>query len=135
MSLRALLNDFAKVVSDEADRNPEFAERLRRVFIPAVATRPKKTASPISEAGSIIHRPANRRPPAVLDPVAIAQRGDEVLRAELAPLTLDQLKDIVADYGMDQERLVMKWKTPSRVIKRIVEISINRAHKGDAFRS
>ncbi|MDE0403802.1 MAG: hypothetical protein OXI53_00610 [Nitrospira sp.] len=58
-----------------------------------------------------------------------------MLRAELALLTLDQLKDIVADYGMDREKLVMKWKTPNRVIDRIVEISISRAHKGDVFRS
>ena len=83
----------------------------------------------------MVSRPANRRTPAVLDPVALAVQGKEVLRAALVPLTLGELKDIVADYGMDRERLVMKWKTPNRVIERIVEISITRAHKGDAFRS
>lgn len=135
MLLRTVLRNFAKVVSDEADRNPEFAERLWVVFKSAMTKRPVKTAPAASGAGSKTSRPANRRPPAVLDPIALAVQGEEALRAKLAPLTLDQLKDIVADYGMDQKRLVMKWKTPNRVIDRIVEISILRAHKGDAFRS
>ena len=135
MSLRAVLRNFVKVVSDEADRNPEFAERLRVVFQSAMATRTAKTTSAASGAGSKSSRPANRRPPAVLDPVALALQGEKALRTELAPLALEQLRDIVADYGMDPGRLVMKWKTPSRVIDRIVEISVSRAHKGDAFRS
>ena len=135
MLLRTVLRNFVKVVSDEAELNPEFAERLWVVFKSAMATRPAKTTSAASGASSKTSRPANRRPPAVLDPVALAGKGEEVLRAELALLTLDQLKDIVADYGMDREKLVMKWKTPSRVSDRIVEISIKRAHKGDAFRS
>ena len=135
MLLRTVLRNLVKVVSDEAERNPEFAERLWVVVKSAMATRPAKTTSAASGASSKTSRPANRRPPAVLDPVALAGKGEEVLRAELAPLTLDRLKDIVADYGMDREKLVMKWKTPSRVSDRIVEISIKRAHKGDAFRS
>jgi hypothetical protein len=69
-----------------------------------------------------------------LDPVALAAQGEEALRNRLAALTLDQLKDIVADHGMDRDRLVMKWRKPNRVIDRIVEVSISRAHKGDAFR-
>ena len=136
MLLRTVLRNLVKVVSDEAERNPEFAERLWVVFKSAMATHPAKTTSAAaSGASSKTGRPANRRPQAVLDPVALAGKGEEVLRAELAPLTLDQLKDIVADYGMDREKLVMKWKTPSRVSDRIVEISIKRAHKGAAFRS
>ena len=134
MLLRTVLRNFVKVVSDEAERNPEFAERLRGVFKLAMATRSAKTDAAASGAGSKISRPANRRPPAVLDPVALAGKGEEVLRDKLVQLTLDQLKDVVAEYGMDHERLVMKWKTPNRVIDRIVEISIRRAHKGDAFR-
>ncbi|MDE0146459.1 MAG: hypothetical protein OXL95_11385 [Nitrospira sp.] len=134
MSLRTVLRNFVKIVSDEAERNPEFAEQLRVAFKPVMPTNPRR-ASPAGRAVSKVRRPANRRPPAVLDPVTLAVRGEKVLRAELALLTLDQLKDIVADYGMDREKLVMKWKTPNRVIDRIVEISISRAHKGDVFRS
>ena len=134
MLLKTKLRKFIKVVSDEAEQNPEFAERLQAVFDP-VTTKRIKTSSVASSTGSKSNRPANRRPPAVLDPVAFAAQGETALRSELVSLTLDQLKDIVDDYGMDHERLVMKWKNPSRVINRIVEISISRAHKGDAFRS
>ena len=132
MTLRTVLRNFVKAVSDEADRNPEFAERLRVVF--ESNARASKKNSPAASASELSGaRPANRRPPAVLDPVALASHGEDELRAALAPLTLDQLKDIVADYGMDRDKLVMKWRTTNRVIDRIVEVSINRAHKGDAF--
>lgn len=135
MSIRTVLRNFVKVVSDEAERNPKFAEQLQVVFKRDIPTGPAKTATAASGGGSNAGRPANRRPPAVLDPVTLALHGEEVLRAELSSLTLEQLRDIVADYGMDPGRLVMKWKTPNRVIDRIVEISINRACKGDVFRS
>ena len=135
MSVRTLLRNFVAVISDEADRNPEFAERLRVVFEPARAKRHARTQSNLDDGAMRIGRPANRRPPAILDPVALAVDGEEALRAALSSLSLEQLKDIVADYGMDHDRLAMKWKTPSRIIDRIVDISISRAHKGDAFRS
>ena len=136
MAIRTVLYKFIKVVSDEALRNPEFAERLQEVLEPPTRTRSRRekgSGKRKTEFGT--PRPLNRRPPAVLDPIALAQQGEGVLRAALSSLTLDELKDIVADYGMDQKRLVMKWKTPSRVIDRIVEVSIGRAHKGEAFRS
>jgi hypothetical protein len=56
----------------------------------------------------------NRRTPAVLDPIDAARQGEEALRQRLAALSLEQLKDVVADYGMDPGKLVMKWKTPQR---------------------
>jgi hypothetical protein len=34
---------------------------------------------------------------------------------------------------MDPGKLVMKWKTPERIIDRIVEFSLARAVKGDVF--
>jgi hypothetical protein len=72
---------------------------------------------------------------AIFDPVEVAASGEEVLRSRLAALTVDQLQDIVSEYGMDPGRLVAKWKTPERIIDRIVELAIGRAQKGDAFRS
>lgn len=41
---------------------------------------------------------------------------------------------MVAHYGMDPRRLVMKWKTTDRVIGHIVETVESRARKGDVFR-
>ena len=135
MSVKSRLRNFVRVVSDEADRNPDFANRLREVFDGNPAPQRGSAPPAARKTSSVSRRPANRRSPAVLDPVTIAQRGEDLLREALKPLDLEQLKDIVADYGMDQRRLVMKWKTPARVIDHIVEVSVSRARKGDAFRS
>ena len=50
-------------------------------------------------------------------------------------MTDKELKDIVADYGMDPSKLAMKWKDRDRVIKLIIDTSQRRASKGDAFRA
>lgn len=128
MKLRTKLMDIAKAVADQAERDPEFAARLADVLGADVTPKPR----PEPTAGA---RPKNRRPPAVLDPVAVAREGEAVLRERLTVLSFDQLRDIVADYGMDPGKLVMKWKDPARVLERIVEVSLSRASKGDAFRA
>ena len=70
----------------------------------------------------------------MLDPVELARESESILQERLAQLTVEELKDIVADHGMDTGKVVMKWKSPERIIDRIVEISVSRARKGDAFR-
>jgi hypothetical protein len=127
MKLRTKLLDLAKAVADAADRDPELADRLSEIFGAAPAT-PKKPEP-------ALRRAKNRRPAAVLDPVTVAGDGEHALRGQLSTLSLDQLRDVVAEYGMDQGKLVMKWKDPARIIDRIVEIAVNRAQKGHAFRS
>jgi hypothetical protein len=62
-------------------------------------------------------------------------QGEDVLRKRLSLLELEQLKDVVAEYGMDAGKLVMKWKDTMRIIDRIVELSLARSTKGDAFRA
>lgn len=123
MGLRQTLHDLVRVVVEEAERNPEFSSRLEEVL----SLRPEKLQQQ--------SRPANRRAPAVLDPVDLARQGESVLRERLQELSLDQLKDIVADYGMDTSKLVLKWKTPERIIDHIAEVSIGRAKKGEGFLS
>ena len=44
--------------------------------------------------------------------------------------TLEEVKEVVADYGMDPGKLVMKWKNVDRIVDRIVELSLARAQKG-----
>lgn len=135
MAIRTVLYKLAKIISDEAKRNPEFADQLRTVLEPQTTAHRNSKQSVQHREAAGISRPANRRPAAILDPVSLAQRGEEALRTELSLLSLEQLKDIVADFGMDHKKLVMKWKTQSRVIDLIVEVSISRAQKGDAFLS
>lgn len=53
----------------------------------------------------------------------------------MTTLSLDQLRDIIAEHGMDNDRLAMKWKDPARVIDRILERVSSRSEKGSAFRA
>ncbi len=135
MKLRSILNRLVSVVADEAERNPTFEAALSE----ALGTGPKRKPdegrhASESHDGEGLKRGKNRRPPASLDPVQVFREGELALRSALEKLTLDQLRDIIAEYGMDPGRQVMKWKAPERVIDRIVEMSTTRAHKGDAFR-
>jgi hypothetical protein len=127
MKLRTRILDFAKAVADAADRDPELANRLSDIF-GATPVAPKKAAT-------VAGRAKNRRAAAALDPIAVVGNGENVLRSQLSDLSLDQLRDVVAEYGMDQGKLVMKWKDPARVIERIVEIALARSQKGHAFRA
>ncbi len=136
MSLRNTLKSLVRVVIEEAERNPAFEAALNDA-LGSTATKAKLTKD-VSAMAPTENREAqrgkNRRPPAALDPVHVVGEGELALRIGLEKLSLDQLRDIVAEYGMDPGRVVMKWAAPDRVIDRIVEMSLARAHKGDAFR-
>jgi hypothetical protein len=100
----------------EATRDPEFGRALRSAIN---KTLPKKQ---------------RRRQPAAVDVFAAYGRGGEAkLRAALAALTVDELKDIVAQHRMDRAQLAMKWRTSERLIDLIVAQTVSRAHKGEAF--
>jgi hypothetical protein len=131
MKVRKVLLDFARVVADQAERDPLFAEQIAV----ALGLSDKHVGSLEPKRTANAERPRNRRPAAVLDPIALAREGEAILRSRLSALSLDQLRDIVADYGMDHGKLVMKWKDGDRIADRIVELSLARAQKGDAFRS
>ncbi len=107
---------FAEIVS-EAKSNPEFAQRLETALsgTPRMARR-------------------RRRAPGAVDPFALFAEGEDTLRQRLNELDIEQLKDIVAEHGMDQSRLAMKWRTPDRLIELIVNMVRDRSRKGDAFR-
>lgn len=125
MDLRTALHAFMKAIVEEAERNPEFARRVESSL--------GLGGAPAGPPDRKLPAAGNRRNPALFDPIDAAREGEEVLRQRLDALSLEQLKDVVADYGMDPGRLVMKWKTPERVIDRIVEFSLARAVKGDVF--
>ena len=147
MTLKQILNDLLKVVLEEAGRNVEFSNRLEDVLLKKNKLE-KKISKPPSRANDTsiygdygndsngeLRRASNRRSPAILDPVQIARDDPDGLRTQLAGLRLDQLHDIVAEYGMDTGKLVMKWKDTARIIDRIIEVSLARAQKGNAFRA
>lgn len=121
------------VVADEASRTPRFARALARALPPAPAD--EAGAGPRREQGLRASRRTGRRAPGPFDPFAVyGANGEDGLRQRLGALDLEQLRDIVAEHGMDHDRLAMKWKDPERVIGRIVERVMARAAKGSAFR-
>lgn len=123
-ALAGTLSKFFAAVATEASKGSRFANALKRALEPSVAA-PDNTA----------RRRAHRRSPAALDPFAVyAERQESGLRDDLTALTVDQLKDIVAEYAMDNDRLAMKWKEPQRIIDRIVDRVTSRASKGSAFK-
>ncbi len=133
MTLKKSLRAAVKVILEEADRNPEFSVRLEEAL--GIGKKTPATMKKAASHAAGTPKRGNRRTPAALDPVELARQGEDVVRSRLAELDIEQLKDIVADYGMDPGKLVMKWKMPEKIINRIVEISLGRAKKGDAFLS
>lgn len=127
-NLKSTLTKLAVAVADEAGRNPAFAAALGGILGGESSALDRRVNSSTARKGG-------RRPPAVLDPVDLVREGPDQLRERLRHLELTQLLDIVAEYGMDPGKLVMKWKDSERVADRIVEMALARATKGDAFRA
>ena len=134
MTLERTLTTLLSVILDEAARNPEFRDRIESA-VGVSKPFPRATVGvPAEKKDQLEKRKGGRRTPAVLDPVEIGKQGESELRSRLNALDLEKLLDIVAQYGMDPGKLVMKWKDRERVINRIAEVAIGRATKGDAFR-
>lgn len=108
-------------ILDEVEANPTFARNLERA---------------LNGLGAQVRRGPRRgarRASGVIDPFALYLEGESTLREALARLDIEQLKDVVAEHGMDQSKLAMKWKSTDRLIDFIVTTVSARARKGRAF--
>ena len=121
------IKEFFNIIVDEAEKNDEFAKSLYNIFEnneekikPAISKEPKRSPK--------------RRDKAVLDPIKLSE-DNKLTKDILAELTEKELKDIIADYGMDSTKLAMKLKDKDRLIQLILESASRRATKGNAFRS
>jgi hypothetical protein len=56
------------------------------------------------------------------------------LREPLSQLELAQLRDIVAEHGLNNDWLAMRWTKADRVMGRIDNRVVDKAAKGYAFR-
>lgn len=117
------LKRLVEAVTTEAGRNPAFASSLERALEGAQVSDRDQPKRP------------HRRAPGVVDPFAVfADGGEAGIRRSLSQLSIEQLKDVVAEHGMDRSKLAMKWKTSDRFIDLILETVATRSRKGDAFR-
>lgn len=118
------------VVAREAAARPSFAKALSVACSPPPAVNETSKADPARS-----DRASGRRAAPVLDPFVVhREAGADGLRQQLSQLTVEQLKDIVAEHGMDRDKLAMKWKTSDRLIERITTTVVSRSQKGDVFR-
>lgn len=76
-----------------------------------------------------------RRKPGRFDPMAVHRERPTDLARRLDELNEEELKDIIAEHGMDRTKLAMKWKDKQRLVDLIKTTVESRAQKGDAFRS
>lgn len=122
------LSRMVQTVADEAVRTPRFATALGEAL--ALGEVQTVTPNPVPARGH-----ATARSEGVLDPFAVFEvSGDAGLRAQLKTLTVEQLKDIVAEHSMNYDKAAMRWKSVPRLVDRIVERVQSRATKGDVLR-
>ena len=124
----------------EVHQNPDFANRLASALDQTRETESssggdRKTRTRRRPKSSTRRRGSPRRQPGAFDPFAVFQEEPDALRSRLQSLNIEQLKDIVAEHGMDQAKLAMKWKKPERLIDLIAETVRDRMRKGNAFRN
>lgn len=134
MTLERKLKAIFELIKTEVQNNQDFRDRLSEILdVPAGSQKSKITRdSGVSSTGS---KRGNRRPPALVDPIFEIQNGEHHLRTLLLPLSMEQLRDVVAEYRMDPNKLVMKWQDREKVINHIMTTAQARGKKGDAFRA
>jgi len=123
MTLQKKLKAVFDELLAEVTRNDQLRERLSNIL-----------ESPNDAGGSPLKKSA-RRKPGQLDPMAVHRQSPAELPGRLEELTVDELKDIVAENGMDRTKLAMKWKAKDRLIDLIISTVESRAQKGDVFRT
>src|ERR1700677_1006381 len=121
MTLNKKLKRLFSEILKEVDTNPEFAERVSKAL--------GDSTDAVEPSGR-----SNRREAAVLDLYEAHKAGETALRDRLTALDLEQLRDIVAQYGMDHRKLAMKWKNKSRVLDHIIATLLQRLQHGRVFR-
>jgi hypothetical protein len=134
----SLIARLVVAVADEASRSKRFARALASAMVTASSEHESggsSAAARTGRRGASPGRPLNRRPPGPFDPfVVYGEGGESGLRDRLGVLKLEELRNVLAEHGLDNDRLAMRWKDSSRVIERIVERVAARAAKGSAFR-
>lgn len=118
-----------RAILQEARSNKAFAEHLAEALGQTLPGAPPRDQPPRAPARR------HRRPPGAVNPIEAIAQGEVALRGALAPLDLEQLKDIVAEHGMDTRKLAMKWKERARVEDLIVTFAKDRVAKGSVFRT
>jgi hypothetical protein len=123
MDIEKILKNISREILIEIKTNSAFRSRIVQSIeqhIEFNSTKPART---------------NRRKQGVFDPMFVYNSRQDTLKPRLEELAIDELKDIIAEHGMDRAKLAMKWKSKERLIDLIITTVHNRSQKGDAFRA
>lgn len=139
--LRAYIRDRSIPVAGSISklRKAELADII--VAASVSATTPDGPVREPAPAASGTPEPSGRsakrkREPSPFDPYAVArQGGGSELRTRLAEFDIEQLKDVIHEYGMDYDRRAMSWSDTGRLVGRIIERAEFGITQGSAFRS
>lgn len=121
MDKKSVLNtweEFSVLIADEISKNEQFAEKLGHLLSGESIETPKRR---------------NRRAPAKLNPFVLLESGEAVLSEELSKLSIEELKDVVSEYGLDISRSALKWKDRQRLEDLIMSATKRRSSHGNAF--
>jgi hypothetical protein len=115
----AIWKKISAIISDEISTNAEFAQKI--------------TTALGGDAPSTAPKRRNRRDPAKINPFELLEQGEDKLSQALSILSIEELKDVISENGMDTAKLALKWKDRQRLENHIIEATQRRASKGDAF--
>ena len=111
--------EISELITSEIFNNEEFALKMERILN--------------GETATVVSKKKSRRSPAKLDPFHLLELGEDVLSKELEKLNIEELKDIVSEYGMDTSRLALKWKDRKRLEILIIDATKRKSSRGEAF--
>lgn len=120
-ALATLLNNLAKLLNEEAARNPEFASKLEALLAPAS---PTQSARPKAEPKDV--------PDAYSEYTA---RGESEFRLWLRDQPREVLHALIRRHDLDTTRRSAKWKDPEKLSAFIADQIRSRLARGSGFLS
>ncbi|MBI1955874.1 MAG: hypothetical protein HYS38_05725 [Acidobacteria bacterium] len=117
-----MLNGLVKLLKEEIDRNPDFADRLEALLSPV--PRSKIVRRQLTKAG----------PKDVPDAYAeFASRGESEFRLWLRDQSNDVLHSLIWHHDLDATRRSAKWKDPEKLSAFITDKIRSRLARGSGF--
>lgn len=124
-ALITILNGLVKLLSEEAARNSDFANRLDAVLAPLQAQKPT-APKPITKPGQLelpdIH-------------AEFSARGESEFRLWLRDQPVAVLYALIRRHDLDATRRSSKWKDPEKLSAHIADQLRSRLSRGSAFLS
>lgn len=122
-NLECKLKEIIEIILEEAKKNKDFEEALKGALYREKSDLVKaKTKCRI------------KRESAKINPLIEVEKGENDLRQKLEELNIQELKNVIYDYGLDNMKNSVRWKKKEKFVNLIIEMSKKKISKGNAFR-